>query len=52
MGNVETKALVYKSAKTLKVAKTKKLKNKLGVVDANALVDSLPDTLANKRTGP
>ena len=52
MGNVETKALVDKLAKTLKVPETEKLKNKLGVVDAKALVDRLPDKLAKKRTGP
>ena len=44
--------MVDKLAKTLKVAETEKLKNKLGVVDAKALVDRLPDTLAKKRTGP
>ena len=52
MGNVETEALVVKLAETLKVVETKKLKNKLGVVDAKALVDTLADTLAKRRTVP
>ena len=52
MGNVETEALVDKLAETLKVVETKKLKNKVGVVDAKALVDTLTDTLAKRRTAP
>ena len=44
--------MVDKLAETLKVVETKKLKNKVGVVDAKALVDTLADTLAKRRTAP
>lgn len=50
MGNVKTEALVDKLAETLKVVETKKLKNKVGVVDVEAPVDTLADTLAKRRT--
>ena len=44
--------MVDRLAETLKVVETKKLKNKVGVVDTKALVDTLADTLAKRRTAP
>ena len=44
--------MVDRLAETLKVVETKKLKNKVGVVDAKALVDTLADKLKKRRTGP